>query len=106
MFSWFYLKNVYTMNILNMHIQFIWDDEKNQKLLQERNIWFEEIVDALHNGWYIETLDNIQQEYKHQKLLIIKHIWYIYVIPCVFIWPYICKLITIYPSRKHTRLYF
>ncbi|MDO8675067.1 MAG: toxin [Candidatus Omnitrophota bacterium] len=85
---------------------FDWDEAKNEDLLQERNISFEEIV------WCIEQKEGLldvidhpnQTKFAHQKLFIVALRGYVYIVPFVEDGHKIF-LKTIYPSRKLTRKY-
>ncbi len=84
---------------------FDWDRDKNERLKKEREIGFEDIVNAIENGQLLETLDHPNQKrYPNQKMYIININDYVYVVPFVedeekrF-------LKTIFPSRKMTEKY-
>lgn len=84
---------------------FDWDEEKNQKLRAEREIGFEDVVNAIDEGGLLEVLDHHNPDkYPNQKMYVVKIEEYVYLVPFVedeekrF-------LKTIYPSRKMTRKY-
>jgi uncharacterized DUF497 family protein len=84
---------------------FDWDKAKNQDLKAERDIGFEDIVNAIDNGQLLKTLDHPNQSrYPGQKIYIVNINDYAYVVPFVedekkrF-------LKTIFPSRKMTEKY-
>lgn len=84
---------------------FDWDEEKNQKLKEERDISFQEIVDAMENGYLLDVIPHPnQKKYPGQKIFIVNINNYIYSVPFaetnekVF-------LKTIFPSRKATKKY-
>ena len=85
---------------------FDWDEAKNEDLLRERNISFEEIV------WCIEQKEGLldvidhpnQAKFAHQKLFIVALRGYVYIVPFVED-EHKIFLKTIYPSRKLTRKY-
>ena len=82
---------------------FDWNDAKNQQLITERNIQFEDIVVAIQNGGIIKKIKHPNPEkYTDQELLLVLLNGYIYVVPAV---PtkdgYFLK--TIYKSRKYTK---
>lgn len=85
--------------------QIKWDKEKNAKLIEERGISFEEIVDDISNGNILDRVDHSNQEkYPGQQIYIIKYKDYCYLVPFVendeeFF------LKTIIPSRKKTKEY-
>ena len=84
---------------------FKWDAEKNEILLRERGITFEEIVQRIESGAkVIETDHPNQKKYPNQKILIIDVDGYAYLVPCVIDKnEYFLK--TIIPSRKATKKY-
>jgi len=85
---------------------FDWDEAKNEDLLRERNISFEEIV------WCVEQKEGLldiidhpnQAKFAHQKLFIVALRGYVYIVPFVED-EHKIFLKTIYPSRKLTRKY-
>ncbi len=84
---------------------FDWNEEKNEKLKAERDISFEEVVDALNEGGFLEILDHPnQKKHSNQKILIVKIESYAYQVPFVFDKEKIFFK-TIYPSRKATKKY-
>ncbi len=84
---------------------FNWDSEKNDKLILERNISFEEIIIAIIEGNIIDVYDHPnQQQYPNQKIYAIKIDNYIYLVPFVERDDEIF-LKTIIPSRKATKQY-
>lgn len=72
----------------------LWNERKNSKLLEERNIYFEDIVIAHPNP----------TKYHNQHFYIVEVYKYIYVVPFVEDEVKIF-LKTIYPSRKLTKKY-
>ena len=78
-----------------------WDNEKNRRLKNERNISFEAIVSLIESGNIIATVTG-KGKYAHQKQFIVEMNRYIYVVPFVEddqkIFPK-----TIIPSRKLTK---
>lgn len=89
-------------NIIGMkEIRF--SKEKDEMLRKTRGVGFEEIAEAMENGYIIQTIAHPnQKKYPNQKIALVKIIRYIYVVPYienendVF-------LKTIYPSRKYTK---
>ena len=85
---------------------FDWDEEKNEKLIRDRNISFEEIV------WCIEQKEGLldvidhpnQHKFAHQRIFIVMVREYVYVVPFIEDKEKIF-LKTIYPSRKLTQRY-
>ena len=82
-----------------------WDNQKNQKLIAQRQISFEEIVLNIENGNLLDDLDHPNQEkYEGQRILMVEVRDYVYLVP------YLEEggelfLITIIPSRKATKKY-
>lgn len=67
-------------------MQFIWKPEKNELLKAERNICFEEIIEAITKGGLIGThlYSGIKRAHKKQIVLIVKireEIWKVPVTP-------------------------
>ncbi len=85
---------------------FRWNAEKNEILVRERGITFEEIVQRIESGArVIETDHPNKKKYPNQKILIIDVEGYAYLVPCV-INKNECFLKTIIPSRKATKKYY
>ncbi len=81
-----------------------WDIEKNQKLIKERNISFEEIVVLIEQGSILDIVDHPLAKYRHQKMFVIDVKGYVYLVPFVEKEDtYFFK--TIFPSRKATKEY-
>lgn len=84
---------------------FDWNEEKNQKLKEERDISFEEIVNAIENNNLLDEIDNPNKEkYSSQKMYIVEIDNYAYLVPYVEDEEKIF-LKTIFPSRKATKKY-
>lgn len=84
---------------------FTWNNEKNEKLKEERGISFEEVVFHIEKGNLLEVINHPNQEkYKGQRMFVVNVNNYVYLIPFVedeketF-------LKTIIPSRKATKKY-
>jgi uncharacterized DUF497 family protein len=84
---------------------FKWNPEKNEILLRERGITFEEIVQRIELGTkVIETDHPNQKKYPNQRILIVDVDGYAYLVPCIIEQnEYFLK--TIIPSRKATKRY-
>ena len=82
---------------------FKWNTEKNEVLLKERGITFEEIVEKINSGAKIIEADHPNREkYPNQKILIVDVDGYAYLVPCIIEQnEYFLK--TIIPSRKATK---
>ncbi len=84
---------------------FNWNNEKNQKLKEERGICFEEIVLEIEKGHILDILKHPNQtKYKNQKIFVIKAHNYVWLVPFVESEAEIF-LKTIIPSRKATKKY-
>ncbi|MCP3929999.1 MAG: toxin [Bacteroidetes bacterium] len=84
---------------------FRWNVEKNEILVRERGITFEEIVQKIGAGAkIIETNHPNKEKYPNQKILIIDVDGYAYLVPCVINGD-VYFLKTIIPGRKATRKY-
>ncbi len=81
----------------------VWDEEKNKKLILERDISFEEISEIILNENYIDILENKSRD--EQKIFIIEMKKYIYVVPFVIDKNENIILKTAYPSRSFNKLY-
>lgn len=80
-----------------------WNTEKNQKLIDERGISFENIVDYLERGEILEVFDHPNQDkYQGQKVFSIQITDYVYLVPFVETESEIF-LKTIIPSRQATK---
>lgn len=84
---------------------FDWNEEKNEKLKQEKKISFEIIVSQIELGFLIDIVEHPnQKKYKSQNLYVVEYESYAYLVPFfeddekVF-------LKTIIPSRKATKKY-
>lgn len=84
---------------------FDWDEEKNQKLKDERGISFADIQIAFEEGRVLDVIDHPnKKKYGHQQMLIVEVEEYIYLVPFVEDKDkYFLK--TIFPSRKMTKKY-
>ncbi len=84
---------------------FTWDNGKNEKLIEERGISFEEIVFHIREGGILDILDHPNQtRYAGQRIFVIDVEGYAYLVPFVETEDEIF-LKTIIPSRKATRKY-
>ena len=84
---------------------FDWDPEKNQQLIEERSISFEEVIFHLQSEGLLDDIAHPSQEdYAHQRMFIVAIESYAYLVPYVESDDYIF-LKTIIPSRKATKHY-
>ena len=84
---------------------FDWDEEKNQKLKEERAVSFEEVVQAIENQKSSEPRRHSnQKKYPNQRIFYVEIRKYIYIVPFVEDERKIFFK-TIIPSRKATKKY-
>lgn len=82
---------------------FRWDPRKNEQLIQERGISFEQITVAVENGDLIQIVQHPNTErYPRQRIMIVGLDGYAFLVPFVEETEYFF-LKTIIPSRKATR---
>ena len=82
---------------------FRWDPEKNELLIQERGISFEQITVAVENGDLLQIVQHPNAaKYPRQKIMIVGMDGYAFLVPFVEETEYFF-LKTIIPSRKATR---
>lgn len=84
---------------------FAWNIDKNERLITERGISFEEAVFHIENGDVLDIIDHPRPEkYQHQRIFVINIEGYAYLVPFVESENEVF-LKTIIPSRKFTREY-
>lgn len=84
---------------------FGWDKEKNQKLKEERDVSFEEVVIALNGDRVLHRGDHPnQKKYPGQKIVVVEIKNYAYIVPFVEDDEKIFFK-TIIPNRKATKKY-
>ena len=82
-----------------------WDSDKNEQLIKERNISFEEIVVNIHMGNEVDIFDHPNQgRYPGQKVSVVNVEDYVFLVPFVETDDEMF-LKTIIPSRKATKQY-
>jgi len=82
-----------------------WNREKNELLKQERDISFEDVVNALNEGRILDIFKHPnQKKYPNQKIYVIEIGNYAYFVPFIEDENKIF-LKTIYPSRNATKRY-
>jgi uncharacterized DUF497 family protein len=86
-----------------MFTEIIWDELKNQRLIVERGVSFEEVAEILLNKKYIDIIEN--PAYPNQSYFIVKLHNYIHVVPFVIDEDKRIILKTIFPSRKFNKIY-
>jgi uncharacterized DUF497 family protein len=83
-----------------------WNAEKNEQLIVERGISFEEIVFYIENNGLLDDIAHPNsQDYSHQRIFIVAVESYVYLVPYIENKDELF-LKTIIPSRKFTRIYF
>ena len=82
-----------------------WNAEKNEQLIDERGMSFEEVVFYIENGGLLDEIAHPNsQDYSHQRIFIVTIENYVYLVPYVEDGEEIF-LKTIIPSRKFTKIY-
>ena len=82
-----------------------WNAEKNEQLISERGISFEEVVFYIENGGLLDEVAHPNsQDYSYQRIFIVAIKNYVYLVPYVENGEEIF-LKTIIPSRKFTKIY-
>jgi uncharacterized DUF497 family protein len=83
--------------------RFRWDSDKNELLIQERGVSFEQITVAVENGDLLQVLQhpNLAKD-PRQKIMVVGIDGYAYLVPFIEETDYYF-LKTIIPSRKATR---
>ncbi|MEF8730893.1 MAG: BrnT family toxin [Candidatus Accumulibacter meliphilus] len=83
--------------------RFRWDSDKNEQLIQERGVSFEQITVAVENGDLLQVLQhpNLAKD-PRQKIMVVGIDGYAYLVPFIEETDYYF-LKTIIPSRKATR---
>lgn len=85
--------------------QINWNAEKNQTLMKERGISFEDIVFSIQQGELLDDLKHPNKDtYPNQRLFVVNVEYYVYIVPYVENEEEIF-LKTIIPSRKATKKY-
>lgn len=82
-----------------------WNAEKNEQLIAERGVSFEEIVFYIENGGLLDEIAHPNaQDYAHQRIFVVAVENYVHLVPYVENdGEYFLK--TIIPSRKFTKIY-
>ena|SRR3990167_1159928 len=92
------------MRIEKPHYEF--SSDKNQILIEERHVCFENIISALDNGKLLDTIVHPNElKYPNQKIYIVDLNDYVYLVPFVRKNKHTVFLKTIFPSRKLTKQY-
>jgi uncharacterized DUF497 family protein len=86
-------------------MNFKWDSQKNQSLLVERGVCFEDVVSAIHEGRVLDIIKHPSQtNYPNQSLYILELMGYVCMVPFLKDGDEIF-LKTIIPSRKMHKIY-
>lgn len=93
---------MYTKYNIRVTYGFDYSEEKNALLKEARNVSFEDIITAIHQGQLLDDISHFdKQRYPNQRILIVKFKTYTYAVPYVI--DKKRKLIflkTIYPNQK------
>ena len=82
---------------------FRWDTDKNELLIRERGVSFEQITVAVENGDLLQVVQHPNiTKYPSQRIMVVGIDGYVYLVPFVEESEYLF-LKTIIPSRKATR---
>lgn len=79
------------------------DEKKNNKLISERNISFDEIAEIILHDEYLDILENPNRN--DQMIFIVKLKKYVYAVPFLIDEDENIILKTAYPSRKFNKKY-
>lgn len=84
---------------------FEWNEEKNERLKDERKISFEIIISQIEMGYLLDVLEHPNKEkYDDQRIFVVEYENYVYLVPFVEDDEKVF-LKTIIPSRKATKKY-
>jgi uncharacterized DUF497 family protein len=82
-----------------------WNAEKNELLIVDRGVSFEEVVFYIENGGLLDEIAHPNSRvYSHQRIFIVAIETYVYLVPYVESEGEVF-LKTIIPSRKFTKIY-
>ena len=82
-----------------------WNNEKNEKLKEERNICFEDVERLILDGRLLDVMPHFNiEKYPDQKIMVVKLKGYIHYVPFVMNND-ILFLKSIIPSRKLNKIY-
>ena len=86
--------------------EFTWDEEKNRKLLRERNVSFPDVLVAIRENRILDIVKHHNEgKYPDQMIIIVEIINYAWLVPFVYTNDNSIFLKTIIPSRKAARKY-
>ena len=89
---------------LVLKMEFIYDEQKNQKLYKERGVTFEDVIEAIANDKILwDSAHPNKEKYPNQRLMVVNINNYPYAVPYLknkdsFV------LKTIYPDRRYKKL--
>lgn len=84
---------------------FDWNNDKNEELLKDRGISFEEVVFCIMNDGLLDVIEHPKKsKYSNQNIFIVDIDNYVYLVPFVED-DEVVFLKTIIPSRKMTKKY-
>ena len=81
----------------------IWDEKKNERLIADRDISFEEIAELILQKKYMTILEHPSR--RGQMIFLVPFKDYTYVVPFVIDRNENIVLKTVFPSRKYHKLY-
>ncbi len=85
-------------------MDFVFNQEKNEKLFKQRGVTFEQVIDAILNDKVLHDIPHPNREkYPLQRLMIIELNGYAYAVPYLKNDQEVV-LKTIYPNRKYKKL--
>lgn len=89
-----------------MAINFAWNPEKNELLVEKREISFNEVANAINEGRVVDNrIHPNQDRYPGQRIYYVEVRGYIYMAPFVVDADGTHFLKTVIPSRRATRYY-
>ncbi|HNW81985.1 MAG TPA: toxin [bacterium] len=84
-------------------MEFLWNEDKNRSLKEDRGISFDEIVRIIQSGGLVADVPHPDKlKYPEQRVMYVDVSGYIYIVPYVRDGENLF-LKTIYPSRKATK---
>ena len=85
-------------------MEFLYDPEKNAKLIKERGVRFEDVIEAIADDrLLLDATHPNREKYPHQRLMIVEIAHYTYAVPYLMDGEvYVLK--TIYPDRRYKKL--
>jgi uncharacterized DUF497 family protein len=92
------------LDIPELQKYFVWSKLKDEKLVKERNVSFEQAVFCIRNGGLLAVIDNPSFAHKEHRCFIVNINNYCYIVPFI-VTEDLTILKSIIPSRKETRKY-